>query len=140
MLKYPFIICIVKNRYRFAPFDRQLMSSARFPQTLSSDNNFRDKFTPKNYCPNGFRFHHGLCQDIDECLLDENACDSNQICINDSGGYHCDCKIGFNQDATTNACIGKHIFINFMLDNNILQNFTYKRFQQFQSSRLLSKL
>lgn len=43
--------------------------------------------------------------DIDECLTDKNACDSNQICTNEMGGYRCDCKIGFKMDATLNACV-----------------------------------
>lgn len=43
--------------------------------------------------------------DINECEIDDNACDSNQVCVNDIAGYHCDCKIGFNLDTTTNACV-----------------------------------
>ncbi|XP_055857924.1 fibrillin-1 [Episyrphus balteatus] len=56
-------------------------------------------------CASGFRLKHGKCIDIDECLTDKNACDSNQICTNDIGGYRCDCKIGFNMDTTMNACV-----------------------------------
>ena len=45
------------------------------------------------------------CVDINECKIHDTPCDSNQICVNDIGGYHCDCKIGFNLDTTTNACV-----------------------------------
>lgn len=59
----------------------------------------------KNACSAGFEYKNDGCVDVDECLVDEYACDSSQICINDIGGYRCDCKIGFNLDATTNACV-----------------------------------
>uniref|UniRef100_A0A1B0A2T6 EGF-like domain-containing protein n=1 Tax=Glossina pallidipes TaxID=7398 RepID=A0A1B0A2T6_GLOPL len=58
-------------------------------------------------CAKGFEFMQklGRCVDIDECLIDENACDSTQRCVNDIGGFHCDCKIGFILDITLNACV-----------------------------------
>ncbi|XP_039970142.1 fibulin-2 isoform X1 [Bactrocera tryoni] len=59
----------------------------------------------ENICSAGFQYKNDGCIDVDECLVDEYACDSSQICINDIGGYRCDCKIGFNLDATTNACV-----------------------------------
>lgn len=101
-----FLIEIVKSRYRSGLFDRSSLSSSA---GNSDANSLRNKFSAKSPCGNGLRFHNGLCMDIDECILDENACDSNQICVNDIGGYHCDCKIGFNLDATTNACIGNYL-------------------------------
>ncbi|XP_037816046.1 fibulin-2-like [Lucilia sericata] len=52
-----------------------------------------------------FQWKNDNCVDIDECENDDMACDSNQNCVNDIGGYHCDCKIGFNLDTTTNACV-----------------------------------
>ncbi|KAM7341271.1 uncharacterized protein ACRADG_012210 [Cochliomyia hominivorax] len=55
-------------------------------------------------CEDGFLWKNGECVDINECETDDTACDSNQVCVNDIGGYHCDCKIGFNLDTTTNAC------------------------------------
>lgn len=45
--------------------------------------------------------------DIDECAADKYACDSNQVCTNEIGGFRCDCKIGFMLDQVTNACVGK---------------------------------
>ncbi|KAJ6646501.1 Fibulin-1 [Pseudolycoriella hygida] len=44
-------------------------------------------------------------KNIDECALDRNACDSNQVCTNLAGGFQCDCKIGFTLDKVTNACV-----------------------------------
>uniref|UniRef100_A0A182T5B0 EGF-like domain-containing protein n=1 Tax=Anopheles maculatus TaxID=74869 RepID=A0A182T5B0_9DIPT len=58
-------------------------------------------------CTPGFRRHNDQCVDIDECAADKNACDSNQVCTNEIGGFRCDCKIGFNLDTITNACVGK---------------------------------
>lgn len=45
--------------------------------------------------------------DIDECSSDKDSCDANQICVNLSGGFRCDCKVGFQLDPITNACEGK---------------------------------
>nr|XP_040234609.2 fibulin-1 isoform X2 [Anopheles coluzzii] len=56
-------------------------------------------------CTPGFRRHNDQCVDIDECAADRNACDSNQVCTNEIGGFRCDCKIGFNLDTVTNACV-----------------------------------
>uniref|UniRef100_A0A182N3D6 EGF-like domain-containing protein n=1 Tax=Anopheles dirus TaxID=7168 RepID=A0A182N3D6_9DIPT len=56
-------------------------------------------------CTPGFRRHNDQCVDIDECAADKNACDSNQMCTNEIGGFRCDCKIGFNLDTVTNACV-----------------------------------
>lgn len=55
----------------------------------------------------GFRWRGDKCIDIDECAIDKSACDSNQICINDPGGFHCDCKEGFQLDPVINACVGE---------------------------------
>lgn len=45
---------------------------------------------------------------MDECSFDKDACDANQICINQIGSYRCDCKIGFTIDPITKACEGKN--------------------------------
>ncbi|XP_055626576.1 fibulin-1 isoform X3 [Toxorhynchites rutilus septentrionalis] len=56
-------------------------------------------------CAPGFRRHNDQCVDIDECAADKYACDSNQVCTNEIGGFRCDCKIGFMLDQVTNACM-----------------------------------
>lgn len=56
-------------------------------------------------CAPGFRRHNDQCVDIDECSADKYACDSNQVCTNEIGGFRCDCKIGFMLDQVTNACV-----------------------------------
>ncbi|XP_058457725.1 fibulin-1 isoform X3 [Malaya genurostris] len=56
-------------------------------------------------CAPGFRRHNDQCVDIDECAADKYACDSNQVCTNEIGGFRCDCKIGFMLDQVTNACV-----------------------------------
>lgn len=58
-----------------------------------------------NKCNYGFQWKNYRCQDINECKNDNVACDSNHVCVNDIGGYHCNCKIGFNMDTSTNTCI-----------------------------------
>jgi hypothetical protein len=50
--------------------------------------------------------------DVDECSYDKEACDINQVCFNEIGGYRCDCKVGFQLDPLTNACEGRFIIIN----------------------------
>lgn len=43
--------------------------------------------------------------DIDECQRDKHACDSNQQCVNEPGGYQCACRLGFTLDPVTKACV-----------------------------------
>lgn len=56
-------------------------------------------------CRPGYTSKHGKCLDIDECLINKDACDSNQNCKNMLGGYRCECKVGYKMDSRTNACI-----------------------------------
>lgn len=50
-------------------------------------------------CPHGYKLPpdgKGKCIDIDECAsLKMNNC--SQICLNDQGSFHCECKKGFTQ-------------------------------------------
>lgn len=68
-------------------------------------NNESIKHFSSKKCDEGFEWKNDNCVDINECEIDDTACDSNQVCVNDDSGYHCDCKIGFNLDTTTNACV-----------------------------------
>lgn len=45
------------------------------------------------------------CVDIDECREIEDACSSNEQCINTMGSYTCNCRTGFKRDNFTQACI-----------------------------------
>ncbi|XP_015191223.1 PREDICTED: fibrillin-2-like [Polistes dominula] len=45
------------------------------------------------------------CVDIDECREIEDACSSNEQCINTMGSYICNCRTGFKRDNFTQACI-----------------------------------
>lgn len=46
-------------------------------------------FMDSHYCPEGFQFTNGTCEDVDECAaLDEN-CTTDQRCLNTIGGYVC---------------------------------------------------
>ena len=47
--------------------------------------------------------------DIDECSNNTDSCDNtNGICINDVGSYHCKCKNGYKLSNDGKTCIGKH--------------------------------
>lgn len=48
-----------------------------------------------------------MVTDIDECYGDQSPCNSNQNCFNMPGSFRCECKVGFNLDPITNACVGK---------------------------------
>lgn len=55
----------------------------------------------------GFNFFVVFSElDIDECANPETC---SQICINQMGGYKCDCEGGYQMDPATHACkaIGK---------------------------------
>lgn len=41
------------------------------------------------------------CMDIDECIEVEDACSSNEECINTVGSYTCNCRVGFRRDNLT---------------------------------------
>jgi len=44
-----------------------------------------------------------LCEDINECHLDQTLCDHK--CVNTPGGYNCRCFAGFRYDNVTKKCI-----------------------------------
>ncbi|XP_012149839.2 uncharacterized protein LOC100874867 [Megachile rotundata] len=45
------------------------------------------------------------CVDVDECREIEDACSSNEECVNTVGSYTCNCKIGFRRENLTQACV-----------------------------------
>ncbi|XP_013200140.1 fibrillin-1 [Amyelois transitella] len=58
-------------------------------------------------CPDGMRKKPGstICEDIDECVEGTHLCDLHQICLNTNGSHECHCKLGFELDITTGACM-----------------------------------
>ncbi|XP_012277054.1 fibrillin-1 [Orussus abietinus] len=57
-------------------------------------------------CGPGSRFVRNRgCVDVDECLETEEACSSNEECVNTPGSYTCTCKTGFRRDNLTRACV-----------------------------------
>ncbi|XP_028175893.1 fibulin-2-like [Ostrinia furnacalis] len=63
--------------------------------------------TSTHDCPDGMRQKPGsfLCEDIDECVEGTHLCDPYQNCLNTNGSHECHCKLGFELDATTGACV-----------------------------------
>ncbi|XP_054280638.1 fibulin-1-like isoform X1 [Macrosteles quadrilineatus] len=63
-------------------------------------------FTPPA-CQPGYHYSENYrnCIDIDECVEQDSACDSNQLCENTVGSYQCQCKSGFQLDSITQACV-----------------------------------
>lgn len=54
-------------------------------------------------CRDGWKMNEGsnVCEDINECLVRENACSGNQFCENNEGSYVChDC------DRSCSGCTG----------------------------------
>lgn len=57
-------------------------------------------------CIPGTRFVRNRgCVDIDECREIQDACSSNEDCVNTMGSYVCNCKTGFRRDNLTQACV-----------------------------------
>ncbi len=57
-------------------------------------------------CPAGYHDANGdgsLCEDLDECGLLTDDCDQRSICVNTSGSYLCECKLGYQADG--NDCV-----------------------------------
>lgn len=66
--------------------------------------------------------------DVDECNHEKDACDTNQICTNEIGGFRCDCKIGFTLDPLTKACEGnKQVLAVKSCPNWLPLTFNYRR-------------
>ncbi|CAK9820357.1 FBN2 [Anthophora quadrimaculata] len=62
--------------------------------------------SPNQKCSPGSKFVRNRgCIDIDECREIEDACSSNEECVNTRGSYTCNCKIGFRRDNLTQACV-----------------------------------
>lgn len=69
-------------------------------------------------CKPGFYLKHNKCYDLDECVHDKEACLYNEVCVNEIGGYKCNCNTGFKHDPITTKCVGKlNIFILFISFN-----------------------
>jgi hypothetical protein len=61
-------------------------------------------------CPAGYQ-QVGMvddCRDINECTATPGLC-RNGYCINDQGGYHCDCYEGFEPSSDRKQCIGNYL-------------------------------
>lgn len=58
-------------------------------------------------CKPGFVLKHNKCIDFDECIHDKDACGYNEICVNEIGGYKCNCNTGFKHDPLTSKCVGE---------------------------------
>ncbi|XP_011333166.1 fibrillin-1-like isoform X3 [Ooceraea biroi] len=57
-------------------------------------------------CVDGTRFVRNRgCVDINECKEIEDACSSNEECVNTMSSYKCICKTGFRRDNLTQACV-----------------------------------
>lgn len=61
----------------------------------------------KDHCPDGMRKREGslFCEDIDECVEGTHLCDQYQNCLNTNGTYECHCKLGYELDIITGACV-----------------------------------
>ncbi|KAK0170128.1 hypothetical protein PV328_010728 [Microctonus aethiopoides] len=88
-------------------------SCARLPTPITESttqvvNELQSTTSPDNSrkCESGFKYIRNRgCKDIDECLEIEDACSSNEECINTVGSYTCNCRTGFRRDNLTQACV-----------------------------------
>ncbi|XP_076756473.1 uncharacterized protein LOC143426737 [Xylocopa sonorina] len=60
---------------------------------------------PNQKCNPGTRLIKNRCVDINECREIEDACSSNEECVNTMGSYNCICKTGFRRENLTQACV-----------------------------------
>ncbi|XP_048496212.1 wall-associated receptor kinase 1 [Beta vulgaris subsp. vulgaris] len=71
-------------------------------------------YEPKNQtgyvckCGDGYfgnPYHPQGCTDVDECKRD-NDCEKSEYCVNNIGGYHCQCPKGYRGEGTkTDKCV-----------------------------------
>lgn len=78
-------------------------------------------------CMDGTKFVRNRgCVDINECRELEDACSSNEECVNTMGSYVCTCKTGFRRDNLTQACVDINecqLQVTMILNVNIVMSF-----------------
>ena len=78
-------------------------------------------------------YSHSLFSDIKECDL--TPC--SQICLEEDGGYSCQCESGFKLSQDSKTCSGKSfIFIVYFPKHNCKINSFTKAFIQIQALNL----
>ena len=55
-----------------------------------------------NYTSYLYYHYKAIIIDINECQYDNGKCD--QICVNEIGSYHCDCRTGYKLDKNEFNC------------------------------------
>ena len=55
--------------------------------------------------------HVDDCRDINECAVTPGLC-PNGHCVNDEGGYHCECRDGFRTSPDGKSCQGTYVAAN----------------------------
>ena len=50
-----------------------------------------------------------MCPDIDECAEGSDNC--NQLCVDTSPGFMCDCNNGFMLDTDNKTCVGEKLLV-----------------------------
>ncbi|XP_008553599.1 fibrillin-1 [Microplitis demolitor] len=86
---------------------------ARAPTPITEPTTQEDSETQSTVIPNdpqtcseGLKHTRNRgCVDINECEEVEDACSSNEECVNTVGSYTCNCRIGFRRDNLTQACV-----------------------------------
>lgn len=82
---------------------------ARAPTPITEPTTQEDSETQSTVIPNdpqtcseGLKHTRNRgCVDINECEEVEDACSSNEECVNTVGSYTCNCRIGFRRDNLT---------------------------------------
>lgn len=84
-------------------------SCARVPAPITESTTIKTELQPTivpQGCSPGYKYVRNQgCRDIDECIETEDACSSNEECLNKAGGYTCNCRTGFRRDNLTQACV-----------------------------------
>ncbi|XP_043279236.1 fibrillin-2-like isoform X2 [Venturia canescens] len=66
----------------------------------------QEKPSADENCQPGMRYMRNRgCLDVNECEEDDEACSSNEQCVNTPGSFTCECKLGFRRDNLTQACV-----------------------------------
>lgn len=47
--------------------------------------------------------------DVNECVLGIDTCGPDHQCINEEGGYHCECAKGYRLNWDNRTCIGEFL-------------------------------
>ena len=88
-------------------------------------------------CKPGYYSEQGICEDMDECLV--NSCPGNSVCENTLGSFFCRCEVGYLKtsdgscgnfdECITSPCVDEN---SFCVDNSVVKILILSNFRSHE--------